>query len=228
MFAPLRRHAARIVRALAVLALLSVVQSPAQAVIIELTPASSAIEVGATVDLDIMVSDLGEDGFISTFDLRILFDDSLLGFAGGSITDLLGNDLDFTALTGIGAGDGVVDLFAISFLSEADLAAAQGSSFSLARLSFTALGAGSSLVSFDEQLTNLVGACTWNELEVQYCPSLGIDRAGSASVSATEPPVSVPEPSMPALLAVGLVLLAVSRRMPAARIAPRSSLFGRH
>jgi hypothetical protein len=190
-----------IVRA-AIVSFAALVSVPAQAVLISFDPVTSTVVEGDTFDVGIRVSGLedGQDEIVSGFDLDVFFDSSILlitAFTSGA--ELGPFPLELIDLN----PKGLADLLVLSILKDDELAAAQGDSVLLGRLSFTAIGVGKSLLDFGTDPVfgqNVVG---------RGGASLPVTtRTGLVTV------VSVPEPETLALLfpAVLLFLLAQRRR----------------
>jgi hypothetical protein len=199
-------------RALACLAALGTglgLAAPSHAVQIVVTPPLDEAFVGGALDFEVRVEDLGEE-IVAAFDLDFTFDPAVLMFQG----------LEFGASFGGPAGSfsgveapapGILDFFLFSILPDDVLAAAQGDSVLLARLSFKALVPGSSSMSVrgpaDDPLFVLDG---------REAAPLDVEAVGSALAIVTER--AVPEPGALSLLAIGLLAIAVGVRR---RRAPR-------
>ena len=127
--------------------------TPATSATLELVPDMTTVGLGDALFIDIVVSELG-DGIapsVGDFDFDITYDDTILTATDVEIGGFLG-DLDF--LEAIGGFDlstsGVVDLFEVSFLFDFELDALQPASFTLATLSFEAIGLGMSTLDFTQ------------------------------------------------------------------------------
>lgn len=96
----------------------------------------AAVANGTDFDVDVTVSNLGGD-IVSTYDLDVSYDDTALTFVDLAFSAALGGPLDVSE----GFDDtlaGLVDLFSVSFLTDADLLVMQGGdSVTLATLTFT-------------------------------------------------------------------------------------------
>lgn len=173
--------------------------SSALAATVSLVPSTSAVEVGATVALELRVSDVGSNG-LGTFDLDVLFDPALVTLSGvtyGSGLDVLGlGSLQFAT-----ASADAVNLFELSLDSAAELLALQLDSFVLATLNFVGVTPGSA-----------VFALSLNALGDAYGDSLSASLVDAAVTILAPSPSTVSEPAPYALLSAALAALALSRR----------------
>jgi hypothetical protein len=172
----------------------------ADAVTLAFEPLSQQANLGDPLDVAVRVSGLGNlaPPSLSTFDLDVSFDPTVLAYTGAEFGDpVLGDQLDLFALgslSGETPGLGVVNLFEVSLDLPDDLDNLQAESFVLFTLHFDALTPGTSAL-----------ALAANELGDAIGDPLSADLgAGSVNV--------VPEPGSARLLAPGLVLLATWRR----------------
>jgi hypothetical protein len=134
---------------------------PASAVSISFSPSNSSVLEGDSLDVDIVISDLyatgGSREIVSAFDLDVTYDSSVLNATGVSFGTLLGANtstdfFDFFADAFIASQltPGRVDFAESSWLSNADLLSLQtDDNFTLATLTFEAVGVGVSLLEFD-------------------------------------------------------------------------------
>ncbi len=166
----------------------------AWATLLSFNPSASSINVGESLNVNVVISDLG-GSFVGGFDFDVTFDDAILAFDSYSLTDNLGDisagDADDWSFGDIGFG--TINLAEISWLWDLSF---QGDSFTLATLSFTGSSVGSSGLGFgfanisDDRGTSI---------------ALSLDT-GSIDVAAA--PAPVPEPATMLLLGTGLVGLA--------------------
>ena len=185
----------------AVIGLLSAV-AQADTITIAVNPIAQTVKPGDTVSVAIDIAGLGEGSApsISTFDLDLTYDESVLSFSGVTFGDpVLGDQLDLFGLGGLTAADqlapGVLNLFELSFDDALDLEDFQVDAFTLATVSFDALTPGWSGLALS--LTAL-GDADGNPLEVDLSD-------GSISV--------VPLPASLILFASGIgVLIGLGRR----------------
>ena len=177
--------------------------APVHAIQIVVTPPIDTTVVGGALAFDVRVADLGDE-IVSAFDLDFFFDPAVLAFDG----------LVFGASFGGAAGSfsgietpspGVVDFFLFSILPDDVLAAAQGGSALLARLSFRGLAPGASPVGLagpeDDEFFALDG---------RAAAPLELAAIGSALAVVEER--TVPEPGALTLLGIGLLAIAVAMR----------------
>ena len=147
---------------------------------------------GDDQSVDVIVSNLGGD-IVAAYDLDILFDSSVASVTDVSFGIELGEVDWFEVLEDwLIDGPGLLEVAALSFLSDAELFGLQnGDSVRLFTISFAGLMEGSTGLSFD-----FSGA--------------GKDVKG-ANNRVIIPTVSVPEPSTAYLMGLGVVLLALRR-----------------
>jgi hypothetical protein len=172
--------------------------SEVDATSLSFVPSSSSITVGDSIDIDIVLSDLG-GRYVGAFDFDVTFDDAILTFDSYRLTDNLGNislgDADDWSFGDLGFG--TVNIAEISWLGDLSF---QGNSFKLATLSFTAATAGSSMLGFG--LANI--SDDWGGVITAVLGTGAID---------VKP---VPEPATMLLMGTGLAgLFAVRRKKKA-------------
>jgi hypothetical protein len=184
---------------------------PAHAIAIQLQPVDTDALVGDLISIDVFVSGLsaGEAGseIVSAFDLDLLYDPAILNATSISFGAGLGA-ADVDTFTSSLLSSGRIDFANVSLLLNDELDLLQGDSVLLASLTFSAIGIGQSLLSFDALTSpgiDIVGRDPFTRLP--------IDFAGTALVTVGERPTSVPEPGMLALLALGLLSLGTARRI---------------
>jgi hypothetical protein len=196
------------------------------ALFIDFLPSVTEATTGDSFGVDIVVGDLTSAGeIVSAFDLTIGFDASVIAATDVTFGAALGEAFFFEVLEDflIGPGTtfggvsyplGQVNFAALSLLGDGALAALQGDSVVLATLSFTALGAGTSDLSFIPGLVPGVdGLDVKGSAILPFVPGiLEFDSVGTGSVSVMAPPISVPEPGTWALLGVGLLAMGALRR----------------
>jgi hypothetical protein len=172
--------------------------SEARAVSLALTPATSVAAVGDTVAIAIEIAGLGAGAppTLSSFDIDVSFDPTVLGFQSAAFGSALGTGADIFTSAGL-LGPGSVDVSVASLLPSPTLDATQPASFVLATLVFKALAPGvSPLAIADQLLADTSSVAGGNQIFV--------DSIGGARVTVAP----VPEPA--ALLVFGAgVLLAV-------------------
>lgn len=197
--------------ALAALAAASTLQAPvAAAVTIDFLPSAQTVALGDPASVDVVISGLDVLGeIVGSYDLDATYDASVLTATDVTFHTALGGPLD--SFPGFDlATPGVVDFFEVSFLSDADLAAIQGDSFTLATLVFDAIAVGTSPLG-------LIATGTFNFVVGSGAMELTVDT-GTGAIT-VEDAGSVPEPTTGALLAAALSVLVVRGR--ARQRAPR-------
>jgi hypothetical protein len=125
--------------------------SPVQALAIDLLPQYQEANVNAPVNVDIVISGLGDSTApsLSTYDISIYFDPAMLSLIGVSF----GDQLDLFGLGSIQIVDdsvsGIANLYELSLDLPDDLNVLQLPSFTLATLTFETLLAGLSSVDVE-------------------------------------------------------------------------------
>ena len=161
--------------------------------IVSVTPVQQTANVGDTVFVDIDVSGLTEP--VGGFSLLVGFDDTILSPVGHTIGAGLGANLDLSDPPA-----NPYFLYAFSLEDPGDLAALQGSGFTLARLEFLATANGISPISLSSvDLSNADGTA--------LLPGVVV-RNGQVCVGG---PCPVPEPVTGTLVLAGLAAMALRR-----------------
>jgi len=114
-------------------------------------PAAQTINGGDLFAVDVFVSGLSSTNeIVSAFDLDVTYNPSILEGTGVTFNTLLGDTALFEADNGAVLSSGRIDFWALFLPTDAELVALmQPDSFSLATLSFLALGAGTTNLLFD-------------------------------------------------------------------------------
>ena len=179
-----------------------VFQDVAQAVILDFS-STPVVETGEQVSIDIIISDLVNGGApsLGAYDFDIRFDSSILNFDSVTFGDaVLGNQLDIIGLFGtfndvLKLSSDTINLFELSLDDPFDLDTFQADSFTLATLTFDAVGAGTSTLEFSNVI---LGNALGHPLSVTT-------NQGMVTVEASDA-VPVPESSTTfSLLALGLL-----------------------
>jgi hypothetical protein len=154
----------------------------AHAVSLDLLPASSSVNLGDPVQVELRISGLGEGAApsLGAYDFMLAFNPVVLGFSAFTFGDsILGNQLDlvgFGTVAGFDGGTpGQLSAFEISLDLAGDLDALQAGAFALGTISFNALGNGMSALQFTSAVLSDAGG---NPLAVQL---------GSSSIQVPEP-----------------------------------------
>ena len=129
----------------------SMYMGPSSAAILNFSPSTTTVNVGDTFDVDVVISGLMADGeIVSAFDLDVLYDPTVLNATGVAFGLSLGDESFFEVFNDVIFSSGRIDFSAVSFLSDTELLGLQpDDSFTLATLSFDAIGAGFSSLMFD-------------------------------------------------------------------------------
>lgn len=175
----------------------------AYAVALFFDPASATAELGNQVAVDVAIEDLGDfaSPSLSTLDIDVLFDDTLLSVVGVAF----GSELDqggFGSIQGDFSFPGGHNAFEVSLEDAVDLVANQPASFVLFTLTFDTLAVGTSPLDLIIQ-----------DLADEQVPSNFISAdTSSGSITVTLPTPTVPEPGVLALVVLGLLTQGVARR----------------
>lgn len=175
-----------------------IVTAPVHAVTISFEPSAAIIQLHDTIEVDIVISDLiNED--LAAFDFNVNFNDTILSIDSYMLHDHLGSiPVDAIDLSDMNFSPGVINLQELSLLFDFELLS-QPDEFTLARLSFTGIGTGSSDLVISGSSSQFFGA-TFVEsspLANDIFPNI---ETGNITVNAP-----IPEPSTIFLLGIGLL-----------------------
>ena len=120
------------------------------AIALSFEESASTINIGESIEIDLVISGL-ENNNLAAFDFNVNFDDSILDFNSYSLGTGLGTGWDISdfSLGYLGAGSCNVHLSEFSWLWDFTF---QPDSFTLATLTFTGAGVGTSPLSFSDVL----------------------------------------------------------------------------
>jgi hypothetical protein len=159
--------------------------------------------MGDAFAVDVVVSGLSSASeIVAAFDLDVTYEASILSATGVTFNTLLGDPdalPDPGAVNGAVLTSGRIDFWALSFLPDAELLLLQPDSFSLATLSFQAIGAGGTTdLLFDPNTPPGI------DVKGLFGDRLDLDvNAASVTVTTAEPN-PVPEPSTIWMCLLGL------------------------
>jgi hypothetical protein len=190
-----------------------VIMPTASAISIDFNPVDTSVFEGDSFDVDVVVSGLeqsGLDEIVSAYDLFIGYDSSILSATAVSFGAYL-DDVLFPGFTLQGEDlntAGQIGISESSLITDDDfLAVQQPDAFTLATLSFEALGAGISDLVFD--LHPLLGIN--NDVKGRKADLIPVTM-GTGAVSVASKPISVPEPDSLMLMLAGFLILGFSSR----------------
>jgi len=173
--------------------------SQAVALSLSLSPASADIILGDELTFSLDISGLTEGGppSLGAFRFNLSYDSMILAFSSVTFGNYLGNPDNSEFYKDSTPGNLYLD--EVSWLSEIELDSSQPAAFSLANLTLTAIGLGTSdLVFANVDLSDASGA------------SLSDVTLNSASITVSS--ASVPEPAPVILLTTGMVVLGIFGR----------------
>jgi hypothetical protein len=173
-------------------------QAPAGAISLGFQPAVQSVNGGDSLVVDVVISGLDAANEIaSAYDLDVTYNASILTATGVTFSTQLGDLASFEADAGAVLTSGRIDFWEVSYLSDSQLALQQPDSFSLATLSFQALGVGNTSLLFDPNTPPGI------DVKGLLANRLNLD-VGTASVTVTSNPTPVPSPPTFWLCLLGL------------------------
>lgn len=184
-------------------ALLCVSCATANAYLIGLQPGSTAPTFGSSFTLDLVVTGLPPQ-IVSTYDIDFNFNPAIVQYVSSASTGVLGASI-FLGTPSAGSAN----LFESSFESDSTLASLQGSTLTLATLTFRGIGVGSTPIEL--AFHALGGAQDENGLTTDL---LQIDHTVTSATARVTPSSAAPEPGTLALLGLGLLCTALRPRRP--------------
>src|SRR5262249_27652382 len=120
--------------------LLALTALPARAANLDLSPPAQTVALGSQASVDVTLS--GSGSLLGGFDLDVSYDPTLLSLSNVVFSGALGDPgLAEAQLESSSVAPGSVNLFGLSFLTEAELGALQGSAVPIATLVFETLAA---------------------------------------------------------------------------------------
>ncbi|MCP3962041.1 MAG: IPTL-CTERM sorting domain-containing protein [bacterium] len=115
-------------------------------VTLELVPSVPMVEPGGSVDVDVVISGLGDLAApaLRTYDLVLAYDPAVFTFTGEAIGPFLGDDMAMVpeSVVTVMTGAGDVNVLQVSLFDPPTLIAQQPGTFTLFTASFDATGAG--------------------------------------------------------------------------------------
>lgn len=161
--------------------------SKVDAISLSFEPSSATVNVGDSLSIDILISDLFTDN-LAEFDFNINYDDSILGFnsylLGSELGDIGAGDASDWSFGDLGGG--TINLAEISWLWDFS---SQPDSFTLASVEFSILNPGNTNLTF----SNVILGNEWSD------PLTATLENGSVTAAAP-----VPEPATIFLMGIGL------------------------
>ena len=175
----------------------------AQGLRLDLVPDTATITLPGTTTLDLVLSGLDADAqIVSSYDISLSYDPAVVNALTVTFGDSLGGPADSFSGFDLSVA-GAIGLFEVSFVSDLALAALQGDVVTLASLSFSGVGIGTSSVQFGSVL--VTGLADSSGIPTVLTPDLG-----GARIIVEQG--AVPEPGSLLLLLLGLSALTVFAR----------------
>lgn len=188
-------------RVLSLCACLAVV--PAFAITLGFVPNTQTLSLGQSGSVNLVVSGLTSTGeIVSSYDLDVSYIPTFVAASGVTFGTSLGGPAD--SVSGFNLNPGVIDLFEISFLTDAELDVLQGDSVTLATVFFESIALGTTPLQFVQDFQ--LGGSLVVQLTGRNAAILEL-TSPPGSITVIEPAAPVPEPSSLLLGSFGLLLV---------------------
>lgn len=181
------------------------------AISLEFTPVSQTVTVGTQATVEVRVGGLGTnsppDPIVAAYDFNVLFDPSILSFAGISFGTALGGSGD--SIQSSVSGSGAVNAAELSLLSNVALANLQDSlpELVLFSLNFNTIGVGTSALAF---FGNIAPSGDFLGDEGGNVIPLAPADVGTGAITVN--PRAIPEPATLGLMATAACAMVWQRR----------------
>jgi hypothetical protein len=181
----------------------------AQALTLEMTPSTQTKDVGQALSYDVWVKSVGTE-IVSAYDIDIAYNTGILSL--NSV--LFGTGLNLGNLAdSIQFSSGTVHVDEVTLLADAALLAGQADDFVLFTLAFTGIGAGTT--NLQMTVNSMAGHSELDQfgdlIPVDLIPD-SVTGASATIQSGIQQPPGVPEPSILALLGLGVLGMMSTRR----------------
>jgi hypothetical protein len=194
----------------AVVAAAGALQAANADILLSFEPQSQTVAQGDTVSVDAVLSGLApSDQILSAFDVSVDFNSAVLQFESGTSGTDFGSSLSFSGPPS--AAGSTISWDLLSLETDSFLQGLQGDSVTLGTLTFNALSAGNSALTYSySDLTGLNGEALTYDL-------------GGGNIDVTGATASVPEPGTLLLFGMGALGILLVRRRSTKPEAPSAS-----